>query len=183
MTCGNHRSALLEKLGNARPFVPEMPARKTDDDAEPTKWMRITIRPSSGAAVTGWLLKHLNAGYPKLFVRSKAFLSWIVRLPLRAWGLGRASAGRRVDQNEYEKRMVACGECQSMQIYLIRKAPFKKLYCGSCGCPRSPVSELHYKNRLLKWECPLNKHERLDDPREWKRVIIAEQQWVKGEGG
>lgn len=176
MGCGNHREALLGRLQVARPTYPEPPQQSSSQP--PAKMMRLIVRPSIGAILTDWSIKYLNAGHPRALIRIKAFASWTIRLPLRGWRLALTLIGPRVSLDDFEKRMTACSDCQAMQIRLIRKAPFTKSYCGSCGCPRWPLSELQHKNHLLKWICPQNKHDRLDDPPAWQKIIEHEKEWA-----
>lgn len=189
MACGNRRDALLEKLSAAKPAFPKP---RPPNGKQPSKrWMRLARRPSIGDIATTWSVRHVNAGYPRVLVRFKSLATWTIRLPLRGWRLGRAVIGPKVSLDDFGKRMAVCGDCQSMQKRLVRKSPFVKLYCGSCGCPRWPLSELDRtagdlrrrrppgKNWLLKWTCPLNKHERLDDPPEWKDIIEKERKWAE----
>ena len=53
----------------------------------------------------------------------------------------------------YRRRQDACGPCEQY------KTTLTGLFCGACGCPRSPVSDLRTKWRLLDLECPLGKWE------------------------
>lgn len=177
MGCSGNRDALLKKLDVAEPIL--LKPRPPDAEKPPKRWMRIVIRPSIGMITTTWSIRYLNAGHPRMLTRLKSFLTWVTRLPLRGWGFVRSMFGPKVSLDEFEKRMNICVNCQSMQVRLIRNEPFKKLYCGSCGCPRWPPSELPHKNWLLKWECPLNKHKRLSDPPEWKGIVEEERRWTK----
>lgn len=179
MTCSEHQEALVEKLARAKPFLPKKRESSNEKHPPAERWMRIIRHTSTGGAITNWLFRCVNAGHPKVFTRSKALLSWAIRLPLRGWQLGRAYSGPRVSLDEFQKRMAVCEDCQSMQLRLIRESPFTELYCSSCRCPRWRASELRYKNRLLSWECPANKHERLNDPPEWAALIENERTWAK----
>lgn len=184
MGCGNSRQhdLLEERLRIARPMPPREPDTSESDTDAPKKRMRLTVLPSSGATVTSWMLTHLNVGHPKMLTRTKTCLSWLLRVPLRLWRLVRILTGPRIDQAAFDKRMAVCNECPSMQIRLLHKAPFTKRYCGPCNCWHWLPAELdRVKNWLLRWKCPQNKHERLDDPPEWAGIIAEEREWVKPE--
>lgn len=153
---------------------------------------RIIKRRPFVLTVAQWSAKWVNAGRPQVFVRTKRLLWWMAYNGHQVYVMLRTLIGGRIDAQKFVVRMVACDACPSLQKRLVRKRPFVKLYCGSCGCPQWWLSELgpirsehkgrrilRYKNQLLKWECPLNKHERLDDPPEWAGIIEEERLWTE----
>lgn len=125
-----------------------------------------------------WFAQWVNVGQPYLLTRTKRVLTWAVYNAYQVYVMARTLLGGRVDEHQFVARMIVCRGCQSLQKRLVRKSPFVKLYCGSCGCPQWRLSELHRKNRFLKWECPGDKHERIDDPPEWLVMILEEQAWA-----
>lgn len=152
---------------------------------------RIIKRRPFVLAVAQWLAKWVNAGRPQVLTRTKRLLWWMAYNGHQVYAMLRTLIGGRVDAQKFSARMVACEDCPSLQKRLVRKRPFVKLYCGSCGCPQWWLSELgpirsehkgrrflRYKNQLLKWECPLDKHERLDDPPEWAGIIEEDRLWT-----
>lgn len=140
---------------------------------------RITGKRSTVLAITQWAAKWASAGHPRLLTRTKRLLWWTAYHTWQVYAMVRALIGGRIDDQEFAARMAVCEDCQSLQKQLVRRSPFVKLYCGSCGCPQWSLAELRRKNRLLKWECPLNKHERLDDPTEWAAIIEDDRQWTE----
>lgn len=180
MGCGtDKRDGLLERLDLAEPVDPKSNG-SDKKDATPQRRMRLTVLPSSGAVLTAWLLSVLNMGHSRLLVRTKRFLTWLLRMPLRTWRLSYALSGPRISRAAFDKRMAVCNECPSMQIRLLRKLPFRKLYCGPCNCWHWLPAELdRVKNWLLRWKCPQNRHKRLDDPPEWAAIIEKEKTWTK----
>lgn len=127
-----------------------------------------------------WIASVVNTGHPHLFARTKRLLSWMAFDSYQAYMLIRAIVGGRIDAQTYAARMTSCRACPSLQKRLVRKRPFIRLYCGSCACPQWRLAELRrHKNWLFKWKCPLNKHEKLGDPPEWKPIIEKEELWMK----
>lgn len=51
----------------------------------------------------------------------------------------------------YSARREACRECPEMI------ATWSGLFCGACGCPKTPVSDLRTKWRMRDLKCPQGK--------------------------
>ena len=159
----------LSSIERIRPSTPRPKGRQ----------LRIVKKRPMVLSVVQWWAKYVNAGRPQTLVRTKRLLWWFAYISYQVYAMTRTLLGGRIDAQKFGARIVICEDCQSLQKRLVRKRPFVKLYCGSCGCPQWWLSELRRKNRLLKWECPQNKHERLDDPAEWEGVIVAETRWTE----
>ena len=164
--------------------APRRVASQAQTDHLPTngakgRQSRIVKKRPAVLAGAQWAAKWVNAGRPQVLVRTKRLLWWVAYNSYQAYAMVRVLVGGRIDEHDFAARMHACTDCQSLQIRLIHKQPFIKLYCGSCGCPQWQLSELRRKNRFRKWECPRNLHARLDDPAEWTAIIEAERLWAE----
>lgn len=192
----SHRLARERLQPEAIPEPPPRPCGGSDRrQAEPRpnkRQSRIVRKPSAIPFMARWATMWINAGHPKLFIRTKRALAWLAYSGYQFYMMARALVGGRISHEQFAARMVVCEGCPSQQKRLVYKRPFVKLFCGSCGCPQWWLSELgpvgdkprrrptrRYKNYLLKWECPHDKHERLGDPPAWAGIIEEEAQWVE----
>lgn len=95
----------------------------------------------------GWFGYQL--GTPKRILR---MILWAFRLWVRWYMKGRlfavAMLGPRVDKGALRLRMAACAECEHRD----------GKYCSACKCGKWPLARLTVKNRLLRWQCPHQKH-------------------------
>ncbi len=85
-----------------------------------------------------------------------------------------AITGGRVSHDIYVYRMHAClRQCKKVTIRLPRRPDgVLKFYCGSCACPRWPLSELRRKNKYRKWHCPERRHPG-PYPGDWLQALLA----------
>jgi hypothetical protein len=100
---------------------------------------------------------------------------WLRISRVKFWVFGRASGGNGlyerfrqmtfallggfVQSEEYATRMEECMKCLKLQVKIPAREHGKwQYFCGSCGCPRWWLAELHKKNKLRKWNCPEGRH-------------------------
>lgn len=105
------------------------------------------------------------------FWRLRRFRRWFMGLYPNVRNFVRAIAGPRLPELETSLRNEACEECLFLRIRLpARAAGSIRRYCGACGCPDWPLSELSWKNRLARWICPQRRHKQRA---EWADILIA----------
>ena len=68
---------------------------------------------------------------------------------------GRAGTGGRPAEEEYRRRMKICLACDEAEA--ATRNNWTRHCCKPCGCPRTRVSSLKFKNRLAGWDCPPGK--------------------------
>ena len=125
-----------------------------------------------------WSARYLSALVliimaPKPYSRLR---DWLYFAPQRLVSFLSAILGPRVDSSVYDSRMAECMTCEFASRVLVRRKPFVKTYCKNCRCPKWPLAELGYKNRLRNWACPAGKFEGKPKPPEWSAIIEREKE-------
>lgn len=64
-----------------------------------------------------------------------------------------ALLGGRATPRIYQERQTICANCEFLQTKSRGRS-----YCGVCNCPKWLLSRLTFKNKLLRWYCPKQKH-------------------------
>jgi len=179
------KAKLKDRLARAKPAPLPLPPPRSNGRARrsptrPAASSRILQPRSRMFVVIAWLARQVNAGHPKILARTKRFATWALYLIPRMSGFVSAVAGPRLDWLATQERNKSCDTCPRLQIRLTHRDPWQRLYCGACGCPKWPLSELHWKNRLRRWRCPIGRHKQLEeDPSAWSAIRAAEAVRVK----
>jgi hypothetical protein len=114
-------------------------------------------------------------GKPWRWHRLRALAKWAVLSAGRVPMFLRTVFSRKVDDETFAERQRLCWECPAVEVQLI---PGGKVlladhhtYCGSCGCPRWPFSQLSYKNTRQGHECPQGTHPGSQPWRKAKEIL------------
>ena len=86
------------------------------------------------------------------FKRIPGEFRWLKKQSLGAKGKSFVTSmiSGQADEELFNARLKICLQCKGL-----KREKEKKIYCGLCGCPKSPASELHFKLRRRQVTCPL----------------------------
>lgn len=144
-------------------FTQEVRAVETLDEIRSVPEKRDTIPGSSIVPPSPALDIRLNHWVYRQVTttgRIVRLLSWLVMLYPRVRLFAGTMASGFVDKETYDRRMVACADCDRHLKRIVKTEPelVTKSYCMQCGCPEWALSQLERKNWFKGWQCPARKH-------------------------
>lgn len=109
---------------------------------------------------------------PGWFPRWTRFKRWARTVYPRVRKFIKVIWGGRTTDTEAAERDRICDTCPVLRIRLPARPEGRiRRFCGSCGCPDWPLSELSYKNTLARHRCPHGKH---PGPPDWATELIEQ---------